>query len=132
MVKQWPIVCTEGFKYSRDSDHCRRRIICDTLPARSHFSVTIKQRNCVWLALGKNPFWIRSVVGFLHCSFLLYSSNVGNFGTVPDTTVRSLRKTSFAAECREIINCVQDVLLVRWIVLKSVGLFGVMCISSEN
>jgi hypothetical protein len=54
-----------------------------------------------------------------------YSSNLGNFGRVPDITVRPLRKTSFVIECREIINCVQDVLLVRRIFLKSVGLFGV-------
>ena len=87
--------CTEEFKYSRDPDHCRQRITCDSLPARSHFSVTRKQRKYVRLALGKNPVWMWSGVGFLRCSLWLYSSNMRNFGTVPDNTVRPLRKTSF-------------------------------------
>jgi len=63
--------CTEEFKYSRDLDHCRHRIIYDTLPARPHFSVITKQTKCVSLALGKNPVWIWSGVGFPHWSFFV-------------------------------------------------------------
>jgi hypothetical protein len=97
--------------------------ICDTLPAHSHFSVTRKEMKYVWRPSERSQ--LEYDLGLAFFTGVFFSSNLWNFTRVPNITVRLLRKTSFAIECLEIINYVQDALLVRRIFLKSIGLFVV-------